>query len=306
MLTDVEKRMGAEAIHKRLRREKYKHSPRRKEQHQNRRYTETAHMLMDLALHLFRLRKQARANVLNIRITTHELSFRDLPPAFDGFTILHLSDPHLGMLPELAERIVELIKPLKYDLCVFTGDFFEASYSRFDTALEEVRLICDHIPTRILGIMGNHDFLEAVEPLEAAGIEMLLNEHAVIEQEDQQLYILGVDDPHYYRTDDLNRALTNLTDDAFKILLVHSSELYEQAEAAGINLYLCGHTHGGQFCLLENIPVLTNARSPRHMYQGNWRFKQMAGYTSAGTGVSSIAGRLNCPAEITLHQLRRA
>jgi predicted MPP superfamily phosphohydrolase len=67
---------------------------------------------------------------------------------------------------------------------------------------------------------------------------------------------------------------------------------------------LSGHTHGGQLCLPGGIPIKLEARLPRSMGRGAWRYAEMAGYTSVGAGTSLLPVRLNCPPEITLHTLR--
>ena len=69
---------------------------------------------------------------------------------------------------------------------------------------------------------------------------------------------------------------------------------------------LCGHTHAGQICLPGGLPLMCNARCPRAFCRGNWTYHGMIGYTSAGSGSCVVDVRLNCPPEITLHQLRTA
>jgi hypothetical protein len=67
---------------------------------------------------------------------------------------------------------------------------------------------------------------------------------------------------------------------------------------------LCGHTHAGQICLPGGLPLMCNARCPRAFCHGNWAYHGMSGYTSAGSGSCVVDVRLNCPPEITLHQLQ--
>lgn len=296
--------MGTATVQQRLSREGYKHADPHRKNNETRAYMRIRHHLFNWVLQLTGLKKRARANALDLQILDHEIHFPGLPDAFDRFTLLHLSDLHLEILPELADRIIEKIKPLQYDLCIITGDFCEASYTDAHIAQEQIQRICRHIPTRIIGIMGNHDFLQMVAPLEAAGIEMLLNESTTVEKQGEKLYLAGVDDPHFYQTHDLARALNNIPASAFKILLAHSAECYQEAEEDGIDLYLCGHTHGGQFCLPGKIPIKTNTRSPSKMTSGTWQHGNLKGYTSCGTGISSVVARFNCPPEITLHCLR--
>jgi predicted MPP superfamily phosphohydrolase len=154
-------------------------------------------------------------------------------------------------------------------------------------------------------VLGNHDFVEIVPPLEAAGLRFLLNESIAVERGGDRLHLVGVDDPHYYETDNLEDALAGLPDDEPKVLLCHSPELYRPAAACGLDLMLCGHTHAGQICLPGGIPLLTNARCPRRLRVGAWRYRELAGYTSAGTGSCGVPVRFFCPPEMTLHELRR-
>ena len=81
-------------------------------------------------------------------------------------------------------------------------------------------------------------------------------------------------------------------------------ELLEEAATSGIDLYLCGHTHGGQICLPWLGPVLVNARCRRRYVGGQWTYKNVQGYTSYGTGSSCVPVRFNCPPEIGVIELK--
>jgi len=87
---------------------------------------------------------------------------------------------------------------------------------------------------------------------------------------------------------------------------VYTPEIYRQAAAAGFDLLLSGHTHGGQICLPGGIPLTLDATLPRSLGSGAWKYRDMAGYTSVGAGSSVVPVRFNCPPEITLHYLRSA
>jgi predicted MPP superfamily phosphohydrolase len=78
-------------------------------------------------------------------------------------------------------------------------------------------------------------------------------------------------------------------------------EVYCEAERAGFDVMLSGHTHGGQICLPGGIPITLDAKLPRHMGKGAWRYGKLSGYTSVGAGSSVVPVRFNCPPEITLH-----
>ncbi|MHC4946106.1 MAG: metallophosphoesterase, partial [Planctomycetota bacterium] len=92
---------------------------------------------------------------------------------------------------------------------------------------------------------------------------------------------------------------------AFKVLAVHTPELFQEASDAGIDLYLCGHTHGGQICLPWIGPVLLNSHCPRRLTRGRWKQGSMQGYTSTGAGSSMVPLRFNCAPEIALIELKK-
>src|SRR5207248_11700996 len=90
-----------------------------------------------------------------------------------------------------------------------------------------------------------------------------------------------------------------------KILLAHTPEVYADASARGVQLYLSGHTHAGQIRFPGIGSIRNNARCPRAYAYAHWRHGAMQGYTSAGVGCSSLPIRFNCPPEIVLIELRR-
>ena len=87
---------------------------------------------------------------------------------------------------------------------------------------------------------------------------------------------------------------------------VHTPEMIPEAAQHGIDLYLCGHTHGGQICLPLIAPLLTQANCPRRYTRGAWRYGQVHGYTNTGAGASGVAVRFLCPPEIALIELHAA
>ncbi len=138
------------------------------------------------------------------------------------------------------------------------------------------------------------------------GVQMLLNENQAIERDNQCIYLAGIDDAHYYRADNIEKAATGIPSEDFSILLSHTPEVYQQASYADFNLLLCGHTHDGQICLPGRIPITLDSVLPRHMGSGSWKYRDMIGYTSVGAGCSIVSVRFNCPPEITRHRLQSA
>ena len=249
---------------------------------------------------------RGRANATRIQVVRNVVEIPRLPDALRGYTLLHITDLHADISVGAMRALPATLAPLCYDLCVITGDFRGRTYGPVARTLELVREAIAQIPTPIFGVLGNHDTARIVPALEAMGVRMLLNECEPVEHGEARLWIAGVDDPHRYRTDDLARAMSRIPAGEPTILLAHSIEGVRAAAAAGVDLMLCGHTHGGQMCLPGSIPIVTGSRMPRSLASGCWRQGVMHGYTSRGVGTSLVDARFNCPPEVTLHTLRSA
>src|SRR6266576_5766216 len=248
---------------------------------------------------------RARRNAQRILIKRNEVWFKGLPPLFEDFTILHISDLHADMNKVAMKNLVKLLGGMQYDLCVLTGDYRGETFGPFQAALDGVAQVRAHLKDPIYAVLGNHDTIQMVPGLEAMGIRVLLNECETIVRGDQQIYLAGIDDAHFFRVDSIEKAARSIPRGEFSILLSHTPEVYRQAAHANFDLMLSGHTHGGQICLPGSIPIKLEAVLPRRMGAGAWQYHNMTGYTSVGAGSSVVPVRLNCPPEITLHRLRR-
>ena len=261
------------------------------------------HWFLRLGLKLAGVYGRGRRNARSHQVRDNRLALEGLPPAFDGFTILQLSDLHLDISADMAEAVARAVQPLRYDCCVITGDFRSKTHGPVEPALAALARLRPALRGEVYGVMGNHDFIEMLPAMEALGIRFLMNEHVVFERGGARLCLAGVDDPHFYETDNIQKAAGHLEDDAPAVLLAHSPEIYRKAAACGFDALLCGHTHGGQICLPGGIPLIMNARAPLRMARGAWEYRGMKGYTSAGTGSSGLDVRYFCPPEVTLHRL---
>ncbi len=248
---------------------------------------------------------RARQNAERILVKRNDMRFKTLPPLFEGFTILHISDLHVDMNEVAMNRLIELVGSMQYDVCVLTGDYRGRTFGPFQPALDGVARVGTHLKQPIYAVLGNHDTIQMVPGLEAMGIRVLLNECEAIVRKDQRIYLAGIDDAHFFRVDNIEKAALSIPRGEFSILLSHTPEVYRQAAHANFDLMLSGHTHGGQICLPGSIPIKLEAVLPRRMGAGPWRYGDMTGYTSVGAGSSVVPVRLNCPPEITLHHLRR-
>jgi hypothetical protein len=210
---------------------------------------------------------------------------------------------HADMSEAAMRRVIELVADLRYDVCVLTGDYRGKTYGPFEQCLAGVAGVRSHLRAPVYGVLGNHDTIRMVPGLEAMGIRMLLNEADAITRDDERIHLAGIDDAHFYRVDNIEKAAEWIPHGACAILLSHTPEIYRQAAHAGFSLLLAGHTHGGQICLPGSIPITLDSALPRSLGSGAWRYHEMAGYTSVGAGSSIVPVRLNCPPEITLHRL---
>jgi predicted MPP superfamily phosphohydrolase len=264
------------------------------------------HSVIRTLLKLTGLYWRGRANATRVQIKHNDVRFKTLPRAFDGFTLLHISDFHADMNEGAMRRLEEILPQLSYDLCVLTGDYRGATFGPFDAALKRMRPVLSHIKGPVYGVLGNHDSIRMVPDLETMGIRMLLNECERISRDGESIYLAGIDDAHYFRVDNIEKAASGIPHDAFSILLSHTPEIYRQATHAGFDLLLSGHTHGGQICLPGSIPVTLDSVLPRKLGSGQWKYHEMFGYTSTGVGSSIVTVRINCLPEVTLHRLWRA
>lgn len=247
----------------------------------------------------------ARRNCADYRLERNDVYLPDLPTAFDGYTILQLSDLHADGLVDKGAGIMRIVKTVQCDLAVLTGDFSLEASSYYESCLDALVPIVRSISARdgVFGILGNHDILEMVPSLEQMGVQMLLNDAVLLKRRTADIVLAGVDDPHFYKCHDLHKALFTVTPEQTVILLSHSPEIASEASKYGVDFYLCGHTHGGQICLPGGIPVYANASCKRSYVSGRWVCGAMQGYTNRGAGFSLAAARLFCPPEITLHTL---
>lgn len=246
---------------------------------------------------------RGRRNASRPVVRTNRLVMAGLPAAFEGFTVLQLSDLHLDLTPGFAEIIGRAVADLSYDVCVITGDFRAKTYGPYDVTMRELGRLRPFLKGDVYAVLGNHDFIETVPLMEDMGLRVLLNEAVRLQRGGQGLFLAGIDDAHYYGTDNVQKAAVHLDHESPAILLSHTPEPFKKAAACGFSAMLCGHTHGGQICAPGGIPVLTNTRRCRRLTRGAWRYRAMQGYTSAGTGSSGVDVRFWCPPEITLHTL---
>ncbi|MAZ05462.1 MAG: metallophosphoesterase, partial [Halomonas sp.] len=239
-------------------------------------------------LKLAGLWKRGQNNSRRLNPVHNRFHLPNLPAAFEGYRILHLTDLHVDMDEANLQAVLREIEPLDYDLCVLTGDYRKLTWGPIEGALDGMSRLRDGIKGEAYAVLGNHDSIRMVPALEDMGYKLLMNEMALLGCEDQALYLAGVDDAHFFKVHNLHRAGDNIPAGGTSILLSHTPEIWREAAHAGYDVFLCGHTHGGQICLPGGIPVTMDSDCPRSLGRGYWRMNGMQGYTSPGSGTSVV------------------
>ena len=254
----------------------------------------------------------------NLQVRELELSFPNLPPAFDGYTILHLSDFHLTKLGLLEKRTMKIISGREVDCCVVTGDV-----TAKPRASDIFRRVCSAIRHRdpILMVLGNSEhkpWLDTdtlIQALTFEGLNLLLNSSTTIMRGEDRITVVGVDDPYSSR-DDLQKAFECVDPGEFILFLTHSACVAPEGISRGADLTLAGHTHGGQV-RVPGIGVLwTHMHANKALNDGLYApadLKRLAGidtehavvFVNRGVGTSRFHVRFLCPPEIVYITLRR-
>lgn len=251
-------------------------------------------------LHFSGLYERGRQNANKLRVRQVKIKIDNLPAAFEGYRLLVMSDFHIDGKNNITPVLCRMLPGLKAEACCLLGDYRWALSDNSEQTIKLMAKVLKQIQVRdgIFGILGNHDDEELMDNLGAIGVTVLRNQSVPIQQQGERLWFVGVDDPHSFHADDLCQALNKVPRHDIKILLVHSPDIVKKAARSGINLYLCGHTHGGQICLKYYGPLIINSRAPRRFGWGKWHYNDMVGYTSNGVGTASLPVRFNCPPEI--------
>jgi len=243
------------------------------------------------------------------RVVRTTLEIPGLPAAFENYQVVHLSDVHCGpWTPPLRVRDwVERINALGADLVAVTGDLITTG-SEYVPAVSQA-LGGLRARDGVFACMGNHDYFTDGEAfaraLEHAGLEVLRNRGQSIERDGERLYVAGADDTWTSRAD-VAAALDARPPEAPTLLLAHDPMLFPEAAAAGVELTLSGHTHGGQFAVPVFHRRLNLARFTSLFTVGLYRTGRSILHVSRGAGTTGPPIRLGAPAEISVLTLRAA
>lgn len=244
---------------------------------------------------------------LDVETVVVPLRLPRFPKALDGFTVVQLTDVHVGAYVgdrELA-RAEEIVRSMKPDLLVFTGDLVNLQRRWIVPAARFLRRVGDLARFGAKAIVGNHEHYAGVyrmmEAMKQAGVDVLFNDGGVVAPNDGGGFgIVGVDDvfgPALSGTPGprVAGALSKLRPDRTRVLLCHQPTYLESASAYGFDLMLSGHTHGGQ---IEPLGPIV-ARRVYGVASGLAFKDDTVLYVSRGYGISGPPTRVGVRPEIT-------
>jgi hypothetical protein len=174
----------------------------------------SVHSVIRNSLRLVGLHGRGRRNALAIEVREHEVRLPDLPVAFNGYTILQLSDLHVDLHPGFLPVLIERVHAMEYDLCVLTGDYRARTFGPFAPTLEGLARLRPSLKEVVYAVLGNHDTIRMVPAMEAGGYRVLMNECARITRGDEAIYLAGIDDAHHYHMQDFHRATHDIPPEA--------------------------------------------------------------------------------------------
>jgi hypothetical protein len=244
-----------------------------------------------------------------VQLSSLEIPIPGLPPEFEGYRILHLSDLHIGSSAAVADLGRRLAKAasLRADLTAFTGDLAETP-SLADRAAEVLSALA--APDGVVAVLGNHDIWAGEKrvrgALEGRGVRVLVNQHTAISRGGASIYLAGVNDASYTGRDDLDAALAGIPAGAPVILLSHAPVIIRHPAIDRAALVLSGHTHGGQLVLPWIGALYVPSRLGRRYASGLHRIPSGWLFITRGLGEVFPPMRIACPPEIALLTLRSA
>jgi len=256
----------------------------------------------------------ARHEARDLRVRRIDLELENLPPAFDGYTIVFASDFHVGRPGEYERKVLDALGAPRGDLLVLGGDYQEQRSKPADGAIEFVgrlALLAPSFTDGIVAVRGNHDNRRMREYLKKEpAIHYLSASWRAIERGGAKIAVAGARHARKKKTEGMRAEARRLAAEippeaAFRVLVAHWPDYFPAATEAGFDLVLSGDTHGGQIRLpLVGAPIRKTTMPARYAY-GLVRERGSVLYTTSGVGTRGVRLRFLCPPEIVVLKLRR-
>jgi len=253
----------------------------------------------------------AHVEPARLRLTKLDISSADMPPDAEPIRLLHITDLHIERLSRREDDILAYLKQTRPDLILITGDYLNLSFNRDPEAYRQAAELLSQLaaPQGVYAVLGTPtvDLWETITPLFVdLPLTLLRDEcYEICWPDGRRLTLLGLDCTHDIDFDAqrLQALAEAAPPSAPTALLYHSPELMPQAAERGIDLFLCGHTHGGQVRLPGIGPLLTSSHLGRQYVMGHYQSGKTNLYVSTGVGLEGLSAprvRFLAPPEITL------
>jgi len=243
----------------------------------------------------------------SIEIRHYAIKNSSLGRLLSGLKVAHLSDLHLKKIDVRENRILEILKEEKPDLILVSGDLvsFEGPYEPVLSFFHQLK-----VPLGIYAVLGNTEYSNengsCILCHEERSKSLKRNQHPIflrnsfsqLKVNGRTLNILGVDDPVDKRSN-LRKSLKGINSEEPSILLAHSPEIFKEASELGIDLLLCGHTHGGQIFLTRYLRKIFPLEASLEFIDGFFQKAKTLMYVNRGIGTSYLPFRFGVKPEIT-------
>jgi predicted MPP superfamily phosphohydrolase len=265
-------------------------------------------------------------NKYRFQLNKIPLGFENIPSAFRGLKIAHISDIHFGSFDdrEAVKRGVDKLMNQQPDLILFTGDLVNNVADEMKDYMDVFNKL--NAPLGVYSVFGNHDYgdyihwnspqekrdnLQRLKEIHSElGWRLLLNEHVAIEKDGETMALIGVENwsskARFTKYGDLQKAYNGASAHPFKILLSHDPSHWEAevlSDYKDIQLMLSGHTHGMQF----GVEIPGFKWSPvQYVYKqwaGLYEHQNQKLYVNRGFGFIGYPGRVGILPEITVFEL---
>lgn len=261
--------------------------------------------LQTFAKNVSQTARDALAESQSLIIEQQTICLNKFPSALDGLRVVQLSDVHHSPLTSAEQilRSVKIANELEPDLILLTGDYVSHEIKFVAPVAQMLGKL--QAKYGVYAVLGNHDHWTdadlVTKLLQAEKVRVLINEGFRLQIANASFWLCGVDDTMAGLAD-LDSALSGSKPDEFKFLMCHNPVILSEAERAGVDFIVSGHTHGGQIRIRQNEEKLI---LPRNRRASGLRSKGKTQiYISRGIGTVVLPVRFQCPPEVTLLELR--
>ncbi|MDA1966110.1 metallophosphoesterase [Bacillus cereus] len=251
-----------------------------------------------------------------ISITEVKITSSKIPSSFKGYKILQISDLHNKKFGDNQDVLIQKIKSIDPDIIAITGDLIDSKSYDAELSMQLIQKMVNKYP--VYFVTGNHEqwsgkYNSLEKELKKYGVNVLRNEHVGIRKGEQEINLLGIDDPEFVTgnrdegniiIDEIKKAKIEMQPDRYNVLLSHRPEFIKEYKNERLDLVLSGHAHGGQVRLpfIGGLVAPNQGVLPKYT-AGLYVEQNTSMVVSRGLGNSIIPQRILNRPEIVVVQL---